>query len=296
MSAAQRLINQAGVVALVGPQASRNAIPVAEVAEGAKVPMISPWSTNPQTTRRGDVWKKYVFRAAFIDPFQGQVMARFAIEELGALRAAVLYDVASEYNKGIAEIFRQVFEDAGGEVVAFESYTTGEEDFRTQLTAIRDAGAEVLFLPNYYNEVPLQVAQAREVGVDAAMIGSDSWGGIEAEHLGALEGCFFSTHYATDIAGERAERFIAAYEERYGQVPDDVAALTYDAFGLLFEAIESQGKWDSESIRNGLASITRYEGVTGVMDFRAGTGDPIKSAVILQVTGGRMVFYRLAEP
>jgi branched-chain amino acid transport system substrate-binding protein len=223
-------------------------------------------------------------------------MARFAIEELGAQRAAVLYDVASEYNKGIAEIFRQVFEDAGGQVVAFERYTTGEEDFATQLTAIKDASVDVLFLPNYYNEVPAQVAQAREMGVEAYIIGSDTWGGIEVEKLGALEGCFFSTHYATDISGEKAERFITAYRDAYGQVPDDVAALTYDAFGLLFEAIRSQGKTDPESIRNGLASITRFEGVTGVMDFRAGTGDPIKSAVILQVRDGRMQFYRLAEP
>ncbi len=291
VSAAQKLINQSGVVALIGPQASRNAIPVAAVAEGAHVPMISPWSTNPETT----AGKRYVFRAAFTDPFQGRVMARFAIEELKAEKAAVLYDVASEYNKGIAEIFRQVFEEAGGQVVAFESYTTGEADFRAQLTAIRDSGAQVLFLPNYYNEVPTQVRQARELGIQAAIIGSDSWGQIEAADLAQMEGMYFSTHYAPDIASPTAQKFIAAYQAAYGQVPDDVAALTYDAFGLLFQAIRSQGKTDSESIRNGLASISRYEGVTGTMEFK-GSGDPIKSAVILQIKGGKFQFYRLAEP
>jgi len=288
---AQKLINQTGVVALIGPQASRNAIPVAAVAEEAHVPMISPWSTNPQTT----AGKRYVFRAAFIDPFQGRVMARFAVEELKAEKAAVLYDVASEYNKGIAEIFKQVFEEAGGRVVAFESYTTGETDFRPQLTAIRDAGAQVLFLPNYYNEVPSQVRQARELGVQAAIIGSDSWGQIEAADLAEMEGMYFSTHYAPDIASPAAQKFISAYQAAYGQLPDDVAALTYDSFGLLFQAIRSQGKADSESIRNGLASISHYEGVTGVMEYK-GSGDPVKSAVILQIKGGRFRFYRLAEP
>jgi len=288
---AQKLINQTGVVALIGPQASRNAIPVAAVAEEAHVPMISPWSTNPQTT----AGKRYVFRAAFIDPFQGRVMARFAVEELKAEKAAVLYDVASEYNKGIAEIFKQVFEEAGGRVVAFESYTTGETDFRPQLTAIRDAGAQVLFLPNYYNEVPSQVRQARELGVQAAIIGSDSWGQIEAADLAEMEGMYFSTHYAPDIASPAAQKFISAYQAAYGQLPDDVAALTYDSFGLLFRAIRSQGKADSESIRNGLASISHYEGVIGVMEYK-GSGDPVKSAVILQIKGGRFQFYRLAEP
>jgi branched-chain amino acid transport system substrate-binding protein len=291
IGAAQKLINQSGVVAIIGPQASRNAIPASTVAEEAHIPMISPWSTNPETT----AGKKYVFRVAFIDPFQGRVMARFAIEELESAKAAVLYDVASEYNKGIAEIFKQVYEDAGGQVVAFESYTTGETDFKAQLTAIKDSGAQVLFLPNYYNEVPMQVKQARDLGVQATIIGADAWGQIEAADLAEMEGLFFSTHYAPDIASPAAQRFIAAYQAAYGAAPDDVAALTYDAFGMLFAAIKSQGKADPEAIRNGLASISHYEGVTGTMEYK-GTGDPVKSAVILQIKEGQFRFYRLAEP
>jgi branched-chain amino acid transport system substrate-binding protein len=290
-SAVQKLINQENVVAIVGPQASRNAIPAANVAEGAHIPLISPWSTNPETT----AGKQYVFRVAFIDPFQGRVMARFAIEELGAQKAAVLYDVASAYNKGIAEIFKQIFEEAGGQVVAFESYTTGEQDFTPQLERIRDSGAEVLFLPNYYNEVPLQTKQAREMGIDIPFIGSDSWGGLEPADCQELEGSFFSTHYAPDIANQQAQAFIDAYRQAYGRIPDDVAALTYDAFGLLFQAIQSQGQANPGSIRNGLSSIERFVGVTGSMEYR-GTGDPVKSAVVLQIKGGNFVFYKQASP
>ncbi len=291
VAVAEKLINQEYVVALIGPQASRNAIPVAQVAENARIPMISPWSTNPDTTAN----KQYVFRVAFIDPFQGQVMARFSFEELNATKAAVLYDVASSYNKGIAEIYRQVFEAAGGKVVAFESYTTGETDFTKQLGKIKNSGAQVLFLPNYENEVPLQAEQARQIGLDIPIIGSDAWGTIAPENRAALEGAYFSTHYAPDIADEPARTFIENYTKLYGHTPDDVAALTYDAFGLLFQAIQSQGLAEPEAIRTGLAGIESFLGVTGNMKY-SGSGDPIKSAVVLRVVNGEFVFYKLATP
>lgn len=291
VAAAQKLIKQENVVVIIGPQPSRDAIPVSKVAEEAKIPMLAPWSTNPDTT----LGKQYVFRVAFIDPFQGQVMARFVFEELKATKAAVLYDVASAYNKELSEIFKEVFEQAGGTVVAFETYTTGETDFKAQLERIRDSGAEVLFLPNYYNEVPLQVRQARELGITAAIIGADAWGNILPEDLPDLEGCFYSTHYAPDIANDKAQTFIQAYRNAYNTTPDDVAALTYDAFGLLFQAIQSQGKVDPESIRLGLAGIQAFTGVTGTMEYR-GTGDPVKSAVVLTIQDGKAVFYKLANP
>jgi len=290
-NAVRKLINQDNVVAIIGPQASRNAIPAAAVAESAHVPLISPWSTNPDTT----AGKEYVFRAAFIDPFQGRVLARFTIEELGVTEAAVLYDEASAYNRGIAEIYKQVFEEAGGKIVAYESYTTGETNFSKQLTAIKDSGAKVVFLPNYYNEVPLQVKQAREMGLQTTFLGSDSWTGLETEDRLLLDGYFFSTHYAPDIQSEKAQAFINTYQSTYGDTPDDVAALTYDAFGLLFKAITTQPEVTPDAIRNGLRSIGRYEGVTGTMEYR-GTGDPVKSAVILQIQNGEYHFYKLANP
>ena len=180
-------------------------------------------------------------------------------------------------------------------MVAFESYTTGETDFSHQLNRIENNGAQVLFLPNYENEVPLQVKQARAMGIDIPIIGSDSWGTILPENRGELEGSFFSTHYASDIAVEPARSFIVNYQKIYGSTPDDVAALTYDAFGLLFKAIQSQGVAEPENIRAGLAGIESFTGVTGTMQY-AGSGDPVKSAVVLKVVNGKFVFYKLATP
>ncbi len=297
-AAAQKLAT-AGVLAMIGPNASRNAIPAAEVAESVGMPMISPWSTNPKTTidaKTGQP-KKFVFRAAFIDDFQGVVAARFAIEQLKTQRPAVLYDVASEYNKGIAEVYKRTLEQNGIQVVAFETYTTGDKDFSAQLTKIKDAGADSLFLPNYYSEVPLQVQQAHKIGFTGTILGSDSWGNLELISLCGTEceGYFFTTHYAPDIATPKAQAFIKAYEAAYGKTPDDVAALTYDSFGLLFQAIQAAGKLDRQAVRDALAAITLYEGVTGNMQFK-GTGDPIKSAVILQIKDGKFVYFTTANP
>ncbi len=297
-AATQKLIT-AGVLAMIGPNASRNAIPSSVVAESSKMVMISPWSTNPKTTIIAETGlpKQYVFRAAFIDDFQGRVAARFAIDQLKTTKPAVLYDVASEYNKGIAEFYKKTMEESGIEVVAFETYTTGDKDFSAQLTNIKQAGADSLFLPNYYSEVPLQVQQARKVGFTGDIVGSDSWGNLELITLcGAdCEGLFFTTHYAADIATPKAQAFIKAYEAAYGKTPDDVAALTYDSFGLLFQAIQAAGKIDRQAVRDAVAAITAYEGVTGTMQFR-GSGDPIKSAVILQIKGGKFVYFATASP
>ncbi|MDW7991381.1 MAG: ABC transporter substrate-binding protein [Anaerolineae bacterium] len=298
-AAAAQKLNAAGVLVMIGPNASRNAIPAAEVAEANKMPMISPWSTNPKTTLDAATGqpKKYVMRACFIDDFQGVVAAKFAITELKVQKPAVLYAVDSEYNKGIAEIFKKTMEESGVPVVAFESYTTGDKDFSAQLTKIIQAGADSLFLPNYYTEVPLQVQQAHKLGFKGVIFGSDSWGAVELIDLcGAdCEGYFFTTHYAPDIATPKAQAFIKAYEAKYGKIPDDVAALTYDAFGLAFQAIQAAGKIDREAVNQALHNIARYEGVTGVMQFK-GTGDPVKSAVVLQIKGRKFVYYTTAQP
>ncbi|HEY4692744.1 MAG TPA: ABC transporter substrate-binding protein [Bellilinea sp.] len=299
-SAASKLITQQNVVAIIGPNASRYAIPASEIAESSKVVLISPWSTNPKTTLKGDTTdpKQYVFRAAFIDPFQGRVVAKFALDNLGAKNAAVLYDVASDYNKGIAEFFKATFEENGGTVVAFETYTTGDKDFSAQLTKIKDTAPDVIFLPNYYSEVPLQIQQAHRLGIDVPFLGSDSWGSSELITLCGTdcEGFYFSTHYAADAATPVATKFIESYKTTYGVTPDDVAALTYDSFGLLWDALQAAGKVDRESVRTGMSMITNYEGVTGNMAFESGSGDPVKSAVILQVTGDKFVWFANAAP
>jgi branched-chain amino acid transport system substrate-binding protein len=290
---AKKLISQDNVLAIIGPNASGNAIPAARICEDAKVIMITPWSTNPKTTEH----MKYVFRACFLDDFQGEVMAKFARDNMKAKTAAVLYDMASEYNKGIAEFFKKSFEKMGGRVVAFQSYTKDDKDFSSQLTEIKAANPDVLFLPNYYNEVPLQAQQARRLGITAPLIGSDSWGSSELLTLGGkdLEGAFFSSHYAPDIATPKAQEFIKAYETKYGKKPDDVAALTFDSGQLLLAAIAKAQSLDRQKVRDALATISEFQGVTGTMKF-SGTGDPIKSAVIIQIKDGKFKYFTSVSP
>ena len=299
-SAAQKLITQDEVVAIIGPNASRYAIPASEIAESSQTVLISPWSTNPATTLDANTGapKKYVFRACFIDPFQGRVVAKFALDSLNCTKAAVLYDVASDYNKGIAEFFKQTFEENGGQVVSFETYTTGDKDFNAQLTKIKDAAPECIFLPNYYSEVPLQIQQGKALGITVPFLGSDSWGSSELFSLcgSDCDGYYFSTHYAADAATPVATAFIQAYEAKYGNKPDDVAALTYDAFGLLWKALQDAGQVDREAVRNALAQIPSYDGVTGNLQFQEGSGDPIKSAVIIMIMDSAFHWYANAAP
>lgn len=299
-SSAQKLITQQKVTAMVGPNASRYALPAAEIAESGKVVLITPWSTAPKTTldSRTGASKKYVFRACFIDPFQGGVLAKFALDNLKLKKTAVLYDVASEYNKGIAEIFKEVYEKNGGQIVAFETYTTNDKDFSSQLTKIKQAAPELIFLPNYYSEVPLQIQQAKRLGITVPFLGSDSWGSQELVKLCGqdCEGFYFSTHYAADNSSDTTRKFIASYKTKYGSTPDDVAALTYDSFGLLWQALKAAGKNDRQAVRDALARIPRYEGVTGNMQFKEGSGDPIKSAVILKIKDGKFTWFANANP
>jgi branched-chain amino acid transport system substrate-binding protein len=300
VSAAQKLITQKKVVAIVGPNASRYALPAAEIAESSKVVLITPWSTAPKATldSKTGASKKYVFRSCFIDPFQGQVLAKFTLENLKFKKAAVLYDVASEYNKGIAEIFKEVFEKNGGKVVAFETYTTNDKDFSSQLTKIKRAAPQIIFLPNYYSEVPLQIQQAKRLDINVPFIGSDSWGSEELLKLcgNDCNDYYFSTHYAADAATPATKKFIDNYKAKYGSTPDDVAALTYDSFGLLWQALKSAGKNDRQAVRNALAKIPQYDGVTGTMQFKEGSGDPIKSAVILKIIDGKFTWFANAKP
>lgn len=293
VSVATRLIVEEDVIAIIGPQASKQAVPTGQVANDRETPMISPWSTNPDTTKD----RPWVFRVAFLDPFQGPVVAGFVADEFGAESAAVLYDVASDYPKGLAENFRDAAEAGGIEIVGFESFTTGDTDFSSQLTNIIAAAPDVIFTPQYYNEVPLIVQQARELGYEGPVVGSDSWGTPDLLDLcgDACEGLFFSTHYAPDIATEVGQTFIQAYEELYGAKPDDVAALTNDAFQLLFTAIENAQSMDKADVRDAIAGIELFEGVTGVMSFDE-QGDPVKCAVIIQIKDGAFTFYDSACP
>ena len=299
-SVAQQLISSQGVVAMVGPNSSACAIPAGEIAESLKCVMISPWSTNPKTTtdQATGAPKRYVFRGCFTDPFQAIVLAKFVTNDLGAKKAAVLYDVSSEAPLGQATLFRDTFTAAGGEIVAFETFTTGDKDFSAQLTNIREANPDVIFLPTYYNDVPLIAQQARRLGITAKFIGSDAWSSPEIIKLGGadVDGSYFCNHFSTQIATDEAKKFIADYTAKYGQAPDDVAALTYDACGLVTEALKAGGKNDREALREAFAQIREYKGVTGTFRFEPGSGDPIKSAVVLQINDGAFQWVTNAQP
>ena len=297
-----KMITEDEVLVIVGPQSSKQAIPAGGVANNYETPMISPWSTNPDTTKD----RPFVFRGCFLDPFQGPVLANFIKEEFGFKKAAVLYDVASDYPKGLAEFFKEAWEkvNGAGSVVAFESFTTKDADFSSQLTKIIKSGAEVLFTPQYYNEVALIVQQAHELGWNKPIVGSDSWGSAETVELCGKDcyGLFFSTHYASAAAKGATKTFIDRYQKKHGYVPDDVGALTWDALNIVQEAIQSAGKItgnvekDRKAVRDALANIKEFNGITGKMTFTE-DGDPIKCAVIVKISDkGEYEFYKSVCP
>jgi branched-chain amino acid transport system substrate-binding protein len=297
-----KMITEDEVLVIVGPQSSKQAVPAGDVANNYKTPMITPWSTNPDSTKD----RPYVFRGCFLDPFQGPVLANFITEEFKFTKAAVLYDVASDYPKGLAEFFKQAWEKihGAGSVVAYESFTTKDADFSSQLSKINKSGAQVLFTPQYYNEVALIVQQAHELGWSGPIVGSDSWGSAETVTLCGKDcyGLFFSTHYAAAGAKGATKEFIDRYEKEHGYTPDDVGALTWDSLRLVQTAIENSGKItgkikkDRQAVRDALARIKNFKGITGDMTFTE-EGDPIKCSVIVRISDqGEYEFYKSVCP
>jgi branched-chain amino acid transport system substrate-binding protein len=302
VTANTKMITQDEVLVIVGPQSSKQAIPAGDVANNYATPMITPWSTNPDATKD----RPFVFRGCFLDPFQGPVLANFITEEFGFTKAAVLYDVASDYPKGLAEFFKEAWEKVHGpgSVVAFESFTTKDADFSSQLTKIIQSGAEVLFTPQYYNEVALIVQQAHELGWNKPIVGSDSWGSAETVELCGKDcyGLFFSTHYAAAGATGATKAFIDRYQQKHGYVPDDVAALTWDSLGIVQTAIQSLDgltgdiEKDRKAVRDAMAKVQEFDGITGKMTFTE-EGDPIKCAVIVKISDqGEYAFYKSVCP
>ncbi|WP_415519111.1 MAG: ABC transporter substrate-binding protein [Desulfovibrio aminophilus] len=289
VNAALKLIEQDNVVAIVGPNSSKQAVPAGGICNERETPMISPWSTNPDTTK-GRPW---VFRAAFLDPFQGPVAANFAAKQFGAKTAAVIFDIANDYSKGLADIFKQVWEQkmGAGSLVAFESHGTKDQDFSAQLTKIIDAKPDFIFVPDNYNQVALIVKQAHDLGFKNPFMGADAWGSAELMTLCGKDcvGQFFSTHYAAAGAQGETKVFIDRYNQKYGYVPDDVAALTWDATRIVLQGIQDAGKFNADvkaerkAIRDAIANIKEFKGITGSMKFDA-EGDPIKCAVVVRIS------------
>ncbi len=287
VNAANKVIDEDGVHYIVGEVCSKASIPVSEIAEAKGVVQISPTSTNTTVTLNQDgSTKQYVFRACFIDPFQGLVMAKFALKE-GKKTAFIMFDKGNDYVLGLAEAFEKSFTEGGGTVVGKEAYTGQDTDFSAILTKVADSKAEVLYLPDYYNIVNLVAAQAKERGVTAVMMGGDGWDSADLD-TAAADGGYFSNHYSAEDTRTIVVDFVSRYETKYDSKPDALAALAYDATNLLLAAIEKAGKDDPAVVKDALAAL-QYEAVSGKITFDA-QHNPIKAAVVMHVTDGKVVF------
>ncbi len=289
-SAANKVINQDKVKFIIGEVCSKASIPVSEIvdATGGKALQISPTSTNPKVTIREDgSAKTTVFRACFIDPFQGTVAATFALQKLNAKTAAVLLDQGNDYVRGLAEFFRDAFEKGGGKVVVWETYTAGDTDFTAILTKVKDANPDVLFLPDYYSTVNVIAAQANQMGIKAAKLGGDGWDSPDLDKA-ATAGGFFTNHYSSEDTRPVVQEFVKKYQAKYGKVPDALAALAYDAANILFQAIQQAGTDDplkvAQTMEKGSFSV-----VSGDITFDA-QHNPKKCAVILEVSADKVSY------
>ncbi len=281
----QKLISQNQVVAVLGEVASSRSLAAAPICQANRVPMLTPSSTNPQVTEIGD----YIFRACYLDPYQGESLARFAIDELKVRRAAILTDVKNDYSVGLAKFFKEAFVKMGGQIVGEQSYSEGDSDFKGQLTALRASNPDVLFVPGYYTEVGQIAIQSRDLGMTAPLLGGDGWESPKLLEIGgkALNGSFYSNHYSPDSPDPVVRTFVDKYRERFGANPDSLAALGYDSMKILAEAMTRAKEIDSTQIRDELARTTNFKGVTGTITMGPDR-NPIKSIVILEIRDGQI--------
>jgi branched-chain amino acid transport system substrate-binding protein len=289
----RKLISSDGVVAILGEVASSKSLEAAPICQQYKIPMISPSSTNPKVTETGD----YIFRVCFIDPFQGTVMANFARKTLKLNSVAVLTDVKSDYSLGLAKFFKQGFIADGGRIITEQNYSAGDKDFNAQITAIKAANPDGIFIPGYYTEVGLIALQARQQGITAPMFGGDGWESSSLVLIGgkALEGCYFSTHFSTQDASPAVQDFVKKFHAKYNETPDTMAALGYDSAIILAEAMKRAGATGGATVRDALAATKDFAGVTGKITIDADR-NASKSAVILAITNGQFQYIQTVSP
>jgi len=288
-----KLINQDKVQALLGEVASSNSLAAAPKAQEAKVPMISPSSTNPAVTQVGD----YIFRVCFIDPFQGEVMAKFAANNLKAKRAAILYDFNSDYSRGLYQFFKRSFTSLGGQIVSEQSYTQGDRDFSGQLTAIRAANPDVIYVPGYYGEVGVISNQTKQLGIKAPLLGGDGWDAPQLWQLGgaSLNGNYISNHYSVDDPSPAIQKFVADYKARYNVLPDALAALGYDSMKVLADAVKRAGSTENVKLRDAIAQTKDFPGVTGKISIDKDR-NAVKPAVVLKLENLKFVYETTIYP
>ncbi|MBD3878925.1 MAG: ABC transporter substrate-binding protein [Quinella sp. 1Q5] len=286
VNAATKLISDDKVIALIGPAVTANVIAESQVATDNKVPIIAPAATNPDVTVENGQVKPFVFRSCFIDPQQSEVMAQFAAKDLNAKTAVLYLDSSSDYSKSLGKIFKERFEADGGKVVMEEAFLAKDQDFKAALTKIQTANADVIFVPAYYEEVGKIVKQARELGIIAAILGTDGWDDtkvVEIAGKDALNNTFFCTHYFDGDA--EVQGFIKAYKGEYNNEPNVFAALGYDAGKMLINAIERGGD-DSQKIRDNIETIKDLPVGTGKITMDAATHNPIKGIVVIETKDG----------
>src|SRR5882724_3067766 len=288
-----KLIDQDRVIALLGEVASGNTLAAAPKAQAAKVPMISPSSTNPAVTQVGD----YISRVCFIDPFQGDVMAKFAAHTLKAKTAAIMLDFNSPYSRGLTEFFEASFKKLGGQIVDKQSYTQGDRDYKGQLTAIRSKNPDVIYVPGYYGEVGVIAKQSKQLGIKAPMLGGDGWDSTQLWDLGgdSLNGDFISNHYSVDDPSPAIQKFVADYKSRNGNVPDALAALGYDAMRVLADAIKRAGTTEGPKLRDAIAQTKNFGGVTGTITIDA-ERNAVKPAVVLKLQDRKYIYQETIYP
>ena len=309
----QKLVNQDRVVALLGEVASSRSLAGAPICQNAGVPMISPSSTNPRVTQVGD----YVFRMCFLDDFQGNVMARFVADSLKIKKVAILKDVRSDYSVGLAQYFTQGFAAKGGTVVVEQSYSAGDQDFRAQLTAIKAKKPQAVIVPGYYTEAGLIARQARELGITVPLVGGDGWESAQLLQIGgdALNGCYYSNHWALDRQDPALQRFLATYRAKFKSDPDAIGGLAYDAANVLFGSLATLATQDPQTfkgfasskagtearkaadakLRDLIAATANYAGVTGMITLDQNR-NASKPAVIIEIKDGKKLYNSTISP
>ncbi|WFA08617.1 ABC transporter substrate-binding protein [Tissierella sp. Yu-01] len=296
-NAASKLIEQDKVVAIIGSYGSSLSMAAGDIVKNMQVPAVGCSPTNPLVTLNND----YYFRVCFIDPFQGTVMANYAFNELGAKKAAIIQDVQNDYSVGLSTYFAESFKSLTGDdnsIVATTSYNAGDQDFTAQLTSVKGLNPDVIFAPGNYGESALLIKQARDLGIDAPFLGGDTWESPEFLSIGgdAVEGIVYSSHFTSEApVTEVSETFLAEYKEEFGQDANAFAALGYDAYMLVIDAIERANSADSNAIRDAIAETAGFVGATGNISLDA-NGDAVKSAVINQVQGGKFIYLTTVEP
>ncbi len=291
---AKKLLTRDKVVALLGEVSSGRSLEAAPIAQASKIPMIAPAATNPRVTEVGD----YIFRVCFIDDFQGTAMANFALNDLKAKNVAIISSVSNAYSVGLAKYFRDTFETAGGTIAVEQKYSEGDKDFRAQLTAVKAANVEAVFLPGYYTESALIVRQARELGITVPFLGGDGWESDKLLEIGgdALSGCYYSTHFSPENQDPKVTEFVQKFKARWNnETPDAFAALGYDAALVLADAIKRAGTTDGPALRDALAATKDFPGASGITTIDA-QRNAKKGATIIAIRDAKLAFHKTVAP